>query len=250
MVSLERDPDLYKRCTFNRPYDFIGVENKTVADFLGGDQYKGRTIYWIDYDDGISPDITADIISLGAKVKVGGFAFVTTSATPPGVLSKQNKEQRLEYFAHNFGPFSIGLTPNDMENTAFASTVHRVLVAAFENAFSARTDGKFLPLFQVSYRDTMPMLTVGGCFCEETAAAQVLNRVKADLPFLIAEQPYAISNLNLTERERVLFDMAVTRKRLNSKQRNALNELGFKKSDFKAYNDLIRFLPRYHESII
>ncbi|HET6247358.1 MAG TPA: O-methyltransferase [Tepidisphaeraceae bacterium] len=250
MISLERDPDTHPRSIFNCPFDFITVENRTVAEFLAADDDDAKTIYWLDYDDGINPEITADITALGARVKVGGFAFLTAYAEPPGALQKQTKEQRLEYFQQNMGDFSVGLTADEMENSEFPKTVHRVLVAAFKNAFSARTDGQFQILFQVQYKDSKPMVTVGGCFCENDAVPTVLKRVKADLPFLLRDPPYKIPHLNLTERERAVFDMAVTKRRSNSKQSNSLKALGFRKRDFDAYRDMIRFLPRYHESII
>ena len=94
------------------------------------------------------------------------------------------------------------------------------------------------------------MVTVGGCFCKTSHASAILNRVRTDLPFLVKKFPYKSRHLNLTERERVLFDMAVTKPDANSTQTTSLKSLGFKKRDFDAYRDLIRFLPRYHESII
>ncbi len=250
MTSLERDPKIHRRADFNRPYEFIRVEQSTVAEFLASDSDKTPTIYWFDYDDGLSEEITADIMSLGTRLTVGGFAFVTVCANPPGVLANRNKEERLEHFQQSFGDFSVGLTADDMENSQFPNTVHRILITAFKNAFAARPDGEFEPLFQVQYKDTSPMITVGGCLCHKKESKIIMSRMKRDLPFLLNSQPYKIKNLNLTERERTLFDMAVTIRRSNSHQANFLRLLGFKPNDFEAYRDLIRFLPRYHESII
>ena len=250
MVSLERHAPTRVRAEFNCPYNFIKVSEQTATDFLASDSDGTPTIYWLDYDDGINTDIAADIIALGTKLKLGGFAFVTVYADPPGVLANQSKDQRLEYFQQYLGDFSVGLSAEDMENSTFPRTVYRVLSAAFKNAFAARTDGKFLDLFQIQYRDSAPMLTIGGCFCALKFVQDLTQRVKSDLPFLLRNPPYKIRNLNLTERERSLFDVAVTKKRASSAQFNLLKKLGFKKADFDAYQDLIRFLPRYYESII
>jgi hypothetical protein len=183
-------------------------------------------------------------------VKVGGFAFVTVYAQPPGILEKQTKEKRLEYFQQNMGEFAVGLIADDMENAEFPKTIHHILVAAFKNAFAPRADGQFQILFQVQYKDSAPMVTVGGCFSDAEDAPRIKGRVEVDLPFLLKHQPYKMKQLNLTERERVLFDIAVTKRRSNSKEANSLRSFGFKKSHFDAYRDLIRFLPRYSESII
>ncbi len=250
MISLERNEEIFMRCEFNCPFDFIEVDNIPAAVFLAQDDDEITTIYWFDYDDGFGPDVTADIMSLGTRLKVGGSAFVTVYADPPGVLGKQTKEQRLEYFQNTMGEFSVGLLAADLTDAEFSKTIIRVLSAAFQNAFSARKDGRFQALFKIQYKDSAPMVTVGGCFTSEADAPKVLRRVKADLPFLLKEPPYKIKHLNLTERERQLFDMAVTKRRRNSKQSNSLLSMGFKKSELDAYRDLIRFLPRYYESII
>ncbi len=250
MISLERDSSTYSRSRFNCPFDFITVKNETVANFLASDQDESPTIYWLDYDDGISPEIASDITSLGTKLRVGGFAFVTVYAEPPGILERQSVEQRLEYFQTYLGELSLGLTSADMENSAFPNTVHRILMSAFANAFAARLDGAFQPLFQVQYKDSADMVTVGGCLSSPAVAPEFVRRVKADLPFLSGNKLYKVRRLNLTERERLLFDIAVTSAAERTEQETSLRRIGFRKQDFDAYRDLIRFLPRYHESII
>lgn len=250
MVSLERDPDTYPRSRFNSPYDFIKVKNDTVANFLASDKDQSVTIYWLDYDDGIGAEIAADITSLGTRLKTGGSAFVTVCAHPPGILDKQNAELRLEYFQDQLGDLAVGLNLENMENAAFPDTIHSILMTAFTNAFAARTDGVFQPLFQVQYKDSVDMVTVGGCFSSKAGARESARKVKADLPFLSAAHLYKIARLELTARERLLFDTAVTTTTEECEQEKSLRGIGFRKKHFDAYRDLIRFLPRYHESII
>ena len=250
MVSLERDEKTHRRSRFNCPYEFISVRNEAVANFLATDKEKAATIYWLDYDDGIGPEIAADITALGTRLKVGGFAFVTVCGHPPGILDKQSAEERLEYCQEQLGDLAVGLSSGDMENSAFPNTVYRILMAAFANAFAARSDGVFQPLFQVQYKDSIDMVTVGGCLSSQAAAPEFARRVQAALPFLSAGHLYKIKSLNLTERERLLFDTAVTTTGTDCEQAQSLRKLGFRKKDFQAYRDLIRFLPRYHESII
>jgi hypothetical protein len=250
MISLERDPDMHPRSRFNCPFHFITVKNETVADFLANDRDDAITVYWLDYDGEIGPDIVADITSLGTRVKVGGFAFVTVYAQTPGFMLNLGGARRLAYFQEQLGDFSAGLTLTDMDNGVFPETIYRILMAAFKNAFAARTEGVFRPLFRVRYRDTSQMVTVGGCLCSKPTASGFARRVRTELPFLWKGDPYQIRSLNLTERERMLFDIAVTKRRMDSSQAKSLRSLGFKKRDFDAYRDLIRFLPRYHESIV
>jgi hypothetical protein len=249
MISLERDGDTFPRSTFNCPFAFISVKNATVSQFFASDKSKKKTIYWLDYDDGIEPEIISDISSIAARITLGGFAFVTVAAVPSGVFSNLKADKRLEYFQNEMPSIAPILTVDDLQNANFAEAVRKILEAAFKSAFAGRTDGTFEPLFQVRYADSTLMITVGGCFCDTNALQALKHRLATDLPFLAAT-PYNIRRLNLTDRERALFDLAVTRKGLVSQQAKRLQNLGFKDSDFDAYRELIRFLPRYHESII
>ena len=251
MISLERDPRTYRRSAFNCPFDFITVSNETVASFLARDRDDTVTIYWLDYEDGLGPDIIADITSLATRLKIGGFAFVTVYAEPPGIFEALHSKERLERFQELLGPFAGGFVVADMENSNFPTSVYRVLMASFRNAFSVRDDGVFHPVFQVLYRDSSWMVTVGGYFCSNAAAPEFMRRMRADLPLLARNQLYKMPRgLNLTQRERALFDMAVTKSDLSSDEVKSLQSIGFRKRDFDSYRDLLRFLPRYHESII
>jgi len=125
-------------------------------------------------------------------------------------------------------------------------------MASFKNAFAARREGKFVPLLQVEYADTMTMVTVGGAFLANGTAVDMRGRLKKALPFLSSDKVelYQIRSFHLTERERALFDRAATGQKKRSRERNALRRLGFKDVDFDAYNDLIRYLPRYVETAV
>jgi hypothetical protein len=125
-------------------------------------------------------------------------------------------------------------------------------MSAFQNAFAPRRDGKFVPLLQVEYSDSKPMVTVGGAFLSDGQSVNYCSRIKAALPFLSTSRPqlYEIRSLHLTERERSLFDRAVTSPKVRSTERNLLKKLGFKDAEIAAYKDLVRYLPRYVETIV
>jgi hypothetical protein len=78
------------------------------------------------------------------------------------------------------------------------------------------------------------------------------KRMKKALPFLIGEREhiYRIKSFHLTERERALFDRAATSPRRSRADLNKLKQLGFNDSEFEAYKQLIRYLPRYVETAV
>lgn len=252
MISLEHDKAMFKRAEFNVPYKFIDVRNETVAEFLLEDKTTKPEIFWLDYDGGIGPDIVADITSMSTRLKVGDFCFITVSGGAPRLMDSMNDADRLTTIRETLHDVSGAVRLEDVERSAFPVAVHKILIAAFKNAFAARLDGKFIPLLQVEYSDSVPMVTVGGAFLAEGTAVAYRKKIKHSLPFLATEaaELYEIRSLHLTERERSLFDRAATANKVRTTERNTLKALGFKDAELKAYNELIRYLPRYVETMV
>ncbi|MGO4128853.1 O-methyltransferase [Inquilinus sp. YAF38] len=252
MISLEHDDEMYKRALFNVPYGFIDVKNSDAASFIATDALSDPCLLWLDYDGGIGSRTVSDISSLSTKLKVGDFCFVTVFGGPPRVLDRENDETRLVWLQDNLGDVAGEVTMADVERSAFPDAVHKVLIAAFRNAFSVRRDGGFVPFLQVEYSDSLPMVTVGGGFLADGQASSFKTRVSRALPFLSTEATklYEIRSMHLTERERVLFDKAATKKNKVSSEKNQLKALGFKEHEISTYRDLIRYLPRYVETIV
>lgn len=252
MISLEHDPEMFKRASFNVPYGFIEVQNTTVKDFLAVDTANCPDIFWFDYDGGIGPHIVADVASMSTRAKVGDFCFVTVFGGPPRSMDRLSDEDRLTNLREELRDFAGQVRVEDVERSSFPRAVHKVLVSAFQNAFSTRLEGRFVPLLQVKYSDSKPMVTVGGAFLAESQASAYAARVKSAMPFLdtAKRQMYEIASLNLTDRERSLFDRAVTCQSKRSSDRNALRRLGFKEAEISAYRDLVRYFPRYVETMV
>jgi hypothetical protein len=252
MVSLENDPSFFKRAEFNKPYNFVRVSLQSSSDFLSEDGFERSSIVWFDYDDGLGPEMTSDIENLGLKAKVGDFCFVTAPCLPPGFLSKLKMQERLAKINDVFGDYANGLTIDDMQDTNFAAAVSHVLLTAFKRSFAYRSEGSFVPILKVRYADGIPMATIGGAFLPERQASDIREAVVKSLEILKieSEELCRIKSFNLTERERVLFDLAATRKRKRSAERNRLRDLGFKDDDIEQYGHLLRYLPRYFETII
>lgn len=252
MISLEHDPVMFKRAVFNCPYRFIDVQERTAADFIAEDTFSVPTILWLDYDGGISPRIVNDIASLSTKLQIGDFCFVTVFGGPPRALDMANAQARLVWFQDQLGDVAVDVSLADVERASFPDAVHKVLMAAFRNAFAVRRDGQFVPFLQVEYADSLPMITVGGGLLAEGQALALKRRIKGALPFLSTEAAklYEIKSLHLTERERALFDRATTWPTKRSSEHNQLKKLGFRDAEMAAYKDLIRYLPRYVETIV
>jgi len=250
MVSLEHDEDMFKRASFNNPYGFIEVKGQSVEEFLAEDSSRTPTIYWFDYDGGIGPAVTGDIAVVSESLRVGDFCFVTVAGGVPKAANSMNDVQRVAWLQDVVPEVSLEVVPEDTQRSTFHRAVYKILMAAFRSAFAANRDGAFVTLLQVRYADGVPMVTVGGAFLTESQAEVLTRRVRAVLPFLTtASDPYEIVSFPLTDRERVLFDRAVTTRR-NSRENRQLTALGFTSRHTEAYRDILRYVPRYVEAIL
>ncbi len=249
MVSLEHDEQMYERAMYNVPYRFIEVRNESVLGFLQNVRSAKKELLWLDYDGGIGPEVVADIASVGARAKAGHFCFVTVSGHPPRVIESASAADRLTHLQETLGDFSGGVRVADTEKSSFATAVYKILVAAFKNAFPGDVENEFVFLLQVEYSDSMPMVTVGGGLLPTAKVKKLRKALSSSLPFLPQGTLYRIRSFHLTERERALFDRAVTGDGA-SPEHETLELLGFKEPDLRAYSELVRYLPRYVEAAV
>lgn len=255
MISLEHDPKMYKRAMFNRPYSFIDVRNKSISEFISGDTFSDQSLLWFDYDGGINSDALADIASLATKLKLGDFCFVTIGGARPPSLEKNDENKVLAWMKEEFGDLAGEVTITDVEKSNFPEAARKALLAAFRYAFSTRKGCQFVPFLQVKYADSMTMVTVGGGLIDDAHVEKFKRNINHSLPFLRIYENilYEIKSLHLTERERVLFDRATTHTtadEIENSQLHKIKKLGFGDDEIKAYKELIRYLPRYVETIV
>lgn len=253
MISLEKDVAMFKRAKFNRPYGFIEVVNQSSTEYLTNNSFDDDPmLFWLDYDGAIARDMVTDITTLGLKLKLDDFIFVTVSGRPPGIIQKSSMQGRLEFLQDRFGDFAGNIAQSDVENSKFPNAVFKILDAAFRSAFAYRQDGRLELFLKIKYSDSCPMITIGGGLMTEDKANLFLSKLRTMFPFLGSGKSgaYSIRMPCITEKERVLFDLASTKNRSNSKERNKLKELGFRDDELEAYKELIRHLPRYVETFV
>jgi hypothetical protein len=255
MISLEHDPIMYGRAMFNRPYSFIDVRNDSISNFIETDSFTDKNLLWFDYDGGIGSDALADISALSTKLNKGDFCFITIGGLRPPAYERSDEPKVLAWMKDEFGDFAGEVTATDVEKKNFPEAARKVLLSAFRYAFSTRQDCKFVPFLQVKYTDSFPMVTIGGALMDDDYSVRFKEIVDRTLPFLRLneERLYEIKSLNLTERERVLFDRATTHSKpgsIEKNQRQKIKKLGFTDEEINAYKELIRYLPRYVETIV
>lgn len=253
LTSVEQSADIIRRCDFNKPLGSIELFSGDASAYLARYTPKGPGLVWFDYDWSISNDVQNDIVTLGLKSKVGSFVFITVSGDAPRFLKDKGTDERFAYYSEELGNFCVGYSRDDFQNSMFRFTISKILLAILTFAFAHRTDATFLPLFRVIYRDSVPMISAGGVLAPPLSANVYRNAVHTGLSFFEDLEPdkfYQIDTLNLTEKERMLFDLAVTSNSVDVDRENSIKSLGFDENDLATYRNLVRFMPRYIETYL
>ena len=252
MISLEYDRKMFPRAVYNSPYQFIDVRYQDVQQFLSGDRWEGNSIYWMDYDKTLRPNIVRDVATLAPHARFGDFVFFTVCAVPPRRLQRFSSADRLIEIRDMFGDLGLGVTREDVEDANFSTAVQKVLQAAFSNAFVIERGAEFKPYFKVGYADGLEMLTYGGVFAEKERVRYFNELLKSKVPILTRtrQKRYQIKKFNLTERERSLFDRAATAGTSNAQERKDLFRIGFRAREITQYRELLRYHPRYVETLL
>lgn len=251
MVSIEHDTEMFVRAIFNRPFHFISVSNSSVHDFVLEDRHTGNSIYWLDYDCEMRTSIATDIAALAPRICIGDFVFVTVRGTPPRHLLRENSANRLTELNEEFEELAGSLSIRDVENSSYYVAVKELLSASFSKAFSKHETGVFHPFFRVRYSDSTEMVSIGGVFDRQSRFEKFWDLMTARMPFLYKDWPqlYKLARFNYTDKERRLFDLAVTAQE-GAEEMEELRRLGFGSAEIRQYGELLRFHPRYVETYI
>jgi hypothetical protein len=253
-ISLEHDAKLVPRCEFNKPFHDFEIFRGSSDEYVETIGFKKQCVIWLDHERGISKDLRDDMVSLAGSVVSGSFVFITATAELPSRIRKINRpETRLAQIRADLDPFGSDLTLEDVKDEKFHAPAARILRRALSFGFAGRGDGTFFPYVRLNYKDTTWMMTVGGYFGPPEEATRLERELSRRCPFLkprSEEFVYVVEQFNITDAERRLFDRASLAGKSRRSERMALKKLGFRTSIVDQYSELMRFIPRYFESVL
>lgn len=251
MISLEVDRTIFPRCVFNKPFSFIETHQESLGTYLERNNFRKRLIAWLDYDCALSREVVDDLQTIGAKVPIGSFVFATIDARMPEAWSTYSVPDRIAVLREELQEFALNPSSSDVQSTSFPGYAEKVLWAALSAALSKRTDGRFIPLVRLFYKDTALMITVGALLCADELADRFEKSFLRSFPFLKNKnRPYVIPSFNFTARERHILDSIVTSPKSERKLRERMRKIGFREGDIRDYENMVRFLPKYFESYL
>jgi hypothetical protein len=253
-VSIEHDGDLIPRCEFNKPFHDLQIFSGTASEFIQNNGFSGPSIVWFDYERAISTDLSDDMVALSASVAAGSFVFLTATAElPPNIRAIKGLEKRVTKIKEDLGVFADRVSATDMSPDNFRKTAAQILRAALSFGFAGRADGEFYPFLKLNYRDTTWMMTIGGYFGSKDEIVRLRKAFKGRCDFLKPNNQdfiYTVEQFNITDAERRLFDRAAIAQKSRRAERMILKRLGFRKTILDQYDELMRFIPRYFESVL
>jgi hypothetical protein len=253
-TSLEHDENLLARCEFNKPFHDLEIYSGPASQFIAEVGFNNPCVIWFDFEQGISQDLSDDMIALSGAVKPGTFIYITATAELPEKLRKINGlPKRLEQLQQDIEPFGANLDASSLNPGNFPTFATQLVRAFLTFGFAGRSDGVFFPFLRINYKDSTWMATVGGYFGSQENVDKLREAFRGRCDFLKPSSDqfvYTIEQFNITDAERRLFDRAAIARRSRRSEKIALRKLGFRESILIQYSDLMRFIPRYFESVL
>lgn len=168
MISLEIDPNVHARQTFNRPLSCIntGDSPESSGEFINRYDFNNATIIWLDY--AIPSDLNKqlnELATLIGKLKPKDVFKITLNATPETLGRDPNEQDPKPYrlnrirdiLTENYCPI------NPVESDVSFKKYPAFLLKAIQRAVSAgligRSDISVIPLASFVYKDGQQMLT-------------------------------------------------------------------------------------------
>ena len=164
LLSID-DKSTEKRFRFNRPYDFISLENKISTDFLNGFDWteEKNVVLWLDYDSKLGDVMLSDLKIIAKNCDRKDILIITLNAHCASNWRRRKKDR--EQFHSDFGTY---VSPIYERNEYFTpNKLPELLQNVIMNYLSTMCelrDIKFYKLFSFVYKDTSPMFTLGGIF--------------------------------------------------------------------------------------
>ena len=251
MVSIESNRIGFCRAVFNSPYATVRVRegiSSNVLPTLYDDEVIARRpwMIWLDYDCEFNETIRDDVRSVIENVPANSILLITFNGNEIKYGQATDRPERLrELFK--------GVVPDGLPKRACKDERMQETLASLATDFmkSVAADlsrpGGFVPAFRAIYKDTAPMVTVGGLL-PALGAARVASDVvhRADWP-CFPEKPIVAPYRTI--REATILQSQLPR--AGRLSRAIVQSLGFDLEDeqIEAFENYYRQYPAFAQII-
>jgi hypothetical protein len=262
LLSLEHEANLESRVMFNRPFSCIRVRMAPASSEIPNLSRDVRHIVWLDYDGVLHKDFLSDIQSATTILPAGSMLLVTVDVEPPEDYDYKTVEPDFDsskevlgpkhwrrYFEHHASAFlRLGLSDDDFAKSRLILRSTEILKAAFTKSIVARSELRFLPMFNFAYKDSHSMLTMGGMIAGPAEKRQLQTSSIGDTVYYrddFESPPFEIRVPSLTRKERSYLD-----REMPCEDGWVPKDFTLASEDVLAYRDIYRFLPAFAEILL
>lgn len=268
-IEGEDDKQARERIRFNKPFACIDVEfgwTNKVLPTLPWSKWQEKSIVWLDYVDKLKEGMFGDIDTVLFNVKAGSVFLISVNIEEdderdekinPTKLSA--KEFRLKMLSEKVGKESIPQRAFDLvlnvENNI--SVIREIIDNAFRSAIKKRNSGvaeadhvEYKQLFNLHYKDSADMLTVGGIIFTKNQKEKV-DAMFEHLDFIReSDECFSIVVPKLTYREIHALDKVLPhiKGREKMKGKSDLSKIPLSANDKKNYANIYRYFPTFAET--
>lgn len=168
MISIENDPETYKRQLFHLPCGALELRQDEFSSFLT--QYEAKdekSIFWLDYT-GLAYRNFEDLMVLLGKVAANSMIKITLRAEPNDFIVTPNEFRRKFEILM---PDPSAVPPSTSPDLAYL--IQNMTQIASQRALPSALPHVFQPVSSFYYSDGTGMFTMTGVVCRRSEQAQV-----------------------------------------------------------------------------
>lgn len=183
MISIEQHDIGYRRALFNSPFATVEVRQGSSSEVLPrlceDQSVNGHPwVIWLDYDKCFDEDASDDVRLIVESAPEDSIVLVTFNAAESKYGAAKERPDRLKELFEGVVP--ANLSRSQCKDDSMQRTLADLGVKFMKSiASEAQRPGGFIPAFQIVYKDTTPMVTVGGVLPSKANRQLADKRVKA-----------------------------------------------------------------------
>ena len=251
MVSIERHEVGFRRAVFNSPFATVdvklGLSSAVLPSLYAEKIFRQRPwMIWLDYDSALDESIRDDARSVIENVPENSLLLLTFNGNEQSYGTPPDRPYRLRDLLG-------GVVPDELSKDACKGGRMQETLADFAIAYmkSVAADqarpGGFVPAFRAIYKDSTPMVTVGGVL-PSRGAARIAEDVVTKTGWPCCPGKPIIAPL-LTTREATVLQSQLPS--ANGLSRALVRKLGFDLEDdqIEAFEKYYRHYPAFAQIV-
>lgn len=207
MISIESDPVIFARATFNKPFRTVEVLEGTSAEVIPallrdrGDLNSRPWLVWLDYDQVADEEKLEEVQYLLRNLPDNSTFLATFNAQPFKYGKPNERALRLQdLFEDAFDASSLSTAGAAKDEPLFMKALAQTALDFMTSSvLRSGRPGGFVPAYNLKYQDGSPMVTVGGFLPTVKSLAATKALVDGDSWQGILENPIITPPLTLRE---------------------------------------------------